>query len=142
MKKIIFICVIILCSCSLESNAQLRGSTPKFNSHKLDAQSFIRKSNKQKTIAWIALGLGAGLVATGLIINSSAIYSDFSWGYDARGLTAVPIALGGCGMFGSLALFGASAKNRRHADILLKNENVGVDMFNQRLTAISLKFSF
>jgi len=133
--------VIILCSCSLQSNAQLRGSTPKFNTHKLDAQTFIRKSNKQKTIAWILMGLSAGLVTTGLVISNNAIYSD-SWGYDASGLTAIPIALGGCGMFGSLALFGASTKNRRHADILLKNENVGVLGFNQRLTAIGLKFSF
>lgn len=141
MKKIIFICVIILCSSSFQSNAQLRGSTPKF-SHKVDAKSLIRKSNTQKTFAWILMGLSAGLVTTGLVINRNAIYSDFSWGYDARGLTAIPIALGGCGMFGSLALFGASARNKRHAAILLKNETVPVSRFTQRQTAVGLKFSF
>ena len=116
--------MIILCSSGLQSNAQLRSSTSKLKSNKIDAQSLLRKSHTQKTFAWILIGVSAGLVATGLIIKNNAIYSDFSWGYDARGLTAIPIAVGACGMFGSLALFGASAKNKKHAEILLKNETV------------------
>lgn len=133
--------MIILCSCRIQSNAQLHSSTPKFNTQKLDAQSFIRKSNRQKTIAWIMMGLGAALVTTGVVINSTASYSEFSWGYDARGLTAIPIVLGGCGMFGSLALFGASAKNKRHGEILLKSETSGEGLFNSKQYAVGVKIS-
>ena len=153
MKKLSFICIVCLCA-TLQTNAQLRDTTLNMNTHKVDANSLLLKSKKQKTAAWIMLGGGAGITIAGLAIISH----DASWNTSqdvSQGVAAIiaivtlggfvppdpveykhsvagPIlAIVGIGaMLSSIPLFNGAAKNKRKANLMLKDENV---FFNPEL---------
>lgn len=130
MKKLSFICIVCLCAAT-QTNAQLRDTTVNMNMHKVDANSLLQKTKKQKTAAWIMLGGGAGLAIAGYIIRKNEAVKDpvgFFTGEITTG-TVVFIA-GDAAILGSIPLFTASAKNKRKANLMLKNETV---FFNPQL---------
>jgi hypothetical protein len=139
MKKIILFCMIVLIIPCIQSKAQVRGSISKPNQYKFDAQTLLKRSKTQKIFGWILLATGAGLITSGFVIHNNAIIPDNSWGYDATGLTALPIAFGAVGIMGGGAFLVASGKNKRNAALLLKNEDVNLGSNQQRLTMIGLK---
>jgi uncharacterized membrane protein len=56
----------------------MRDTTLNINTHKVDANSLLQKSKKQKSAAWILLGGGAGLTAVGFIIGVTEAAKDLS----------------------------------------------------------------
>ena len=127
MKKVLFICIVCLCA-TTQTNAQLRDTTLNTNTHKVDANSLFQKSKKQKTAAWILLGGGAGIAATVIIIIVFDPLSVFDLKKsNNRGLL---LATGGAAMVASIPFFIASGKNKRKANLMLKDENV---FFNPQL---------
>ncbi len=135
MKKIFLICLISLCATALQTNAQMRDTSLKMNMHKVDAASLLQKSKKQKTTAWILLGGGAGLATAGYIIGRNASKKDafgFWSGSSSEATTGgVLVVAGSGGIVGSIPFFIASGKNKRKANLILKDEAV---FFNQELT--------
>ncbi len=153
MKKILFICITILLVC-IQTKAQLADTTSKIHTHKVDGNMLFQKAKNQKTAAWLLLAGGAGLAITGLAIIGNDAGNDASTaGYNfAAALTNIftlgsttytpqqeqkhsaagPIlAIAGAGaMLGSIPLFTASAKNKRKANLILKEETV---FFNPQL---------
>ena len=135
MKKLSFICIVCLCA-TTQTNAQMRDTTLNINTHKVDANSLLQKSKKQKSAAWILLGGGAGLTAVGFIIGVTEAAKDlsniFTPNYSASNSTGGEIMVyAGIGvMLGSIPLFIASGKNKRKANLMIKDENV---FFNPKL---------
>jgi hypothetical protein len=143
MKKLSFICIVCLCA-TTQTNAQLRDTTLNMNTHKVDANSLLLKSKKQKTAAWLMLGGGAGIAIAGLAIMihdasydaSAVITTVFTLGLvipeEHKHSAAGPIlAIAGTGaMLGSIPLFTSAAKNKRKANLMVKDENV---FFNPQL---------
>ena len=143
MKKLLFICIICLYA-SIQTHAQMRDTIVNMSTHKVDANSLLQKSKKQKTAAWLLLGSGAGLAIAGMSIISHDASKDlsadlttiFTLGFVApekqKHSAAGPIlAIAGTGaMLGSIPLFISAGKNKTKASLTLKNENV---FFNQRL---------
>ena len=133
--------MVVLITPCIQAKAQVRGSVSKPTYSKFDAQTLLKRSKTQKIFGWVLLATGAGLITSGLVIQNNAITPDDSWGYDATGLTALPIAFGAVGIIGGGALLVASGKNKRNAALLLKNEDVNLGNYQQRLTTIVLKIS-
>lgn len=143
MKKLLFICLVTLWV-STQTKAQMRDTTLIITTHKVDANSLIQKSKKQKTAAWIMLGGGAGMALAGLVImakdagqeTAGLLITVFTLGTvipeEPKKSTAGPVlAIAGTGaMLGSIPLFSASAKNKRKANLILKHETV---FFNPQL---------
>jgi hypothetical protein len=137
MKKILFICLITLCA-TTQSNAQMRDTTIIMNTPKVDENSLIQKLKKQKTAAWLLLGGGAGMALAGMIITAKDVGQEvaglfvtvFSLGTvipeEPKKRAAGPVlTIAGTGaMLGSIPLFIASAKNKRQAALILKNESL------------------
>ena len=143
MKKLSFIYIVCLCA-TLQTNAQMSDTTSNVNLHKVDANSLLQKSKKQKTTAWILLGGGAGIVATAVIITlSDGFLSLFDLKKDNN--RGVLLAAGGAVMLGSIPFFIASGNNKRKANFILKNENV---FFNpqinikEQLVSLGIKINF
>jgi hypothetical protein len=83
-----------------------------------DAAYYHTKSKKQRSGAWVLLGLGSALVVGGLLIGNrdESSFSDAATG----GIMGIA---GGAGMVGSIPLFIASSRNRRKAlSLTFKNE--------------------
>ena len=143
MKKLLFICIVCLCAAT-QTNAQLRDTSVKMSVNKVDANALLQKAKNQKTAAWIMLGGGAGLAIAGLAIMthdasydaSAAITTVFTLGLvtpeEHKHSAAGPIlAIAGTGaMLGSIPLFSGAAKNKRKANLMLKDETV---FFNPQL---------
>jgi hypothetical protein len=143
MKKLLFICLVTLWVAT-QTKAQMRDTTLIMTTHKVDANSHIQKSKKQKTAAWIMLGGGAGMALAGLLIMTKDA------GQEVAGILITVFTLGtvtpeqpkkraggpvltiaGTGaMLGSIPLFSASAKNKTKANLILKNESL---LFNPQL---------
>ena len=122
MKKLLFLCIVCLCA-TTHTNAQMRDTTVNMNMHKVDANSLLQKSKKQKTTAWILLGGGAGIVATAVIITlSDGFLSLFDQKKDNN--RGVLLAAGGAVMLGSIPFFIASGNNKRKANLILKDVTV------------------
>ena len=133
MKKISFICIVSICVTTLQTNAQMRDTTLNLSTHKVDATSLLQKSKNQKTTAWILLGGGAGLATAGYIIDRNAGKKNPGVLVEPSSETttaAVLLIAGGAAIVGSVTLFIASGKNKRKANLMLKNETV---FFNPRL---------
>lgn len=140
MKKI-FMCLVALWVIT-PTYAQLRDTS--VSQHKADTASFLLKSKKQITAAWIILGSGAAMTITGLSIItkdageevSATLTSIFTLGSvtpeETKRRAAGPILAiaGTTAMLGSIPLFTASGKNKRKAEIIIKNESV---FFNPQL---------
>ncbi|HEU5164436.1 MAG TPA: hypothetical protein VFU29_02790 [Chitinophagaceae bacterium] len=71
---------------------------------------YLQRSKNQKTVAWVLLGGGTALIATGIIVGSGK-ESTFS---DAAGGAAVA-GIGLLSTISSIPLFIASGKNKRKA---------------------------
>ena len=93
------------------------------NNHKVDADLLFQKSKQQKIAAWILLGAGVGLVMVGSNIASNG-------NLDNIGSGLVIMIGGGAALITSVPLFISSAKNKRKANLMLKDENV---FFNPQL---------
>ncbi len=150
MKKILFIC-LSFCIIISKANSQMRDTT--INNHKFDADMLMKKSKKQKSAARILLGGGAGMAAIGLMIgaieyeSSDYLQNIFNPAYSPKRTPASEIMFySGAGiMLGSIPLFIASAKNKRNAKLMIKEETV---FFNpqlnlkEHLIAAGIKINF
>lgn len=89
----------------------------------LKQTDYLQKSKKQKKVAWILLGGGAGLIITSLIIPQGEptgyqidpISGGFYEGHKNDGIKGAFILAGGLSMLGSIPFFIASGKNKRRA---------------------------
>jgi len=80
------------------------------------------KSKNQKTAAWVLLGGGTALIATGFIVGDSKNSS-----FDDAAMGALFAGVGVLSALGSIPLFIASGKNKRKAmkaSALIKMETV------------------
>lgn len=116
MKKLSFICIVCLCA-ALQTNAQLRDTIVAKNSFSKD--HYLQKSKQQKTIGWILLGGG---VVLGTI---TAAHPD-EWTLSS--LLGPFVGLGI--VIYSVHFFNKAAKNKRKANLMLKDETV---FFNPQL---------
>ena len=146
MKKFIFICLVSLLT-TIQTNAQMH-DTSNMSMHKVNIELLLQKAKSQKTTAWILLAGGTGLAIAGLAIIAhdasndaatagynfaAALANVFTLGsstytpqQEHKHSAAGPIlAIAGTGaMLGSIPLFIASGKNRRNANLMLKDETV------------------
>lgn len=95
----------------------------------LTKQDYLQKSKNKKKIAWIFLGGGAVLIATGAIIPAGDLTDQFNIYTGAKDIhenDAIKGALivgGGLSMLASIPFFIASGKNKRKAmSVSFKNE--------------------
>ena len=79
----------------------------------LTSEDYLKKSNHQKTAAWVLLGGGSALIITGVLIGGGGS-GDVSFG--AAGTAVVVGGVGVLSALGSIPLFIASAKNKRKAN--------------------------
>jgi len=130
MKKLLFLCIVCLCAAT-QTNAQLRDTSVKMSVNKVDANSLLQKSRKQKTTAWILLGGGVGIAVAGLIIEGTgdAVNALNNFNKRVNGFETFLI-IGGASTLSSIPFFIASGKNGRKANLMLKDENV---FFNPQL---------
>jgi hypothetical protein len=140
MKKLLFICLVTLWVAT-QTKAQMRDTTLIMTTQKVDANSLLQKSKKQKTAAWIMLGGGAGIALAGLVImakdarqeTAGLLITVFTLGTvipeEPKKSAAGPVlAIAGSGaMLGSIALFNASGKNKRKYNLMLKDETVFIN---------------
>jgi len=71
---------------------------------------YLTKSKNQKTAAWVLLGGGTALIATGFIVGDSKNSS-----FDDAAMGALFAGVGVLSALGSIPLFIASGKNKRKA---------------------------
>jgi hypothetical protein len=91
---------------------------------------YLKKSKKQKTVAWVLLGGGATLVLTGIIIPKGEITNpdcvfcpEEKIEYKNDGIKSTLGLTGVLSMIGSIPFFIASSKNKKKAmSISFKNE--------------------
>jgi hypothetical protein len=158
MKKILLICIVSISAITTQTHAQFKDTSLSPNSQPYDPNFLFQKAKKQKTAAWILLGGGTGMAVAGLAIMvkdgseeaSAALVTVFTLGLvtpeEPKSSAAGPIlAIAGTGaMLGSIPLFMASAKNKRKASLMLKDESL---FFNPRqnlkehLIAVGLKIN-
>lgn len=120
MKKIMFICIVILLA-AIQTNAQKLDKT--VNTKKTDANYLLKKSDSQKTGAFILLGLGAGLMVIGNNIATNGRSDDIISGLGV-------IISGGALVIASIPIFISSGKNKRRANRMHKDETI---FFNPEL---------
>jgi hypothetical protein len=116
MKKIIF--CIMLFAFATASFAQQSTSKQAF----IQAD-YLMKSKKQKKVAWILLGGGAGLIVTGFVIPQGEptgyqidpISGGFYEGHKNDGIKGAFGVAGSVSMLGSIPFFIASGKNKKKA---------------------------
>jgi hypothetical protein len=138
MKKIIIslVCLVIVLT---EAKTQVTTTTKQ----KFDADLLFKKSKKQKTAGWILLSSGMGLAITGFIlwskeaseqsINTATTVITFGF-YNApepkqSGLTPAFIGIGGGAMLTSIPFFISSGKNKRKANLMIKDQKVFFNPF-------------
>jgi hypothetical protein len=121
----------------------------------LTKQDYLQKSVKQKKAAWIMLGGGAALFATGLVFpkGESKGFTGSFYGipnlveeYENDGIKAGFMLVGSLSMLGSIPVFLASGRNKRKAASLsFKNEIAprinATCLSRQSLPSINLKIS-
>ncbi|MDQ6755796.1 MAG: hypothetical protein M3004_02565 [Bacteroidota bacterium] len=114
MKKIIIICLLFLCGNSLIINAQMQNTTTNGNTpnNLLTHEEYLTKSKNQKLFGFIFLGAG---------VTTLAIISAGNTDLNAVGPLAI---VGGAAALGSIPLFIAAGKNKRKAELVVKNEKV------------------
>lgn len=92
----------------------------------LARESYLEKSKTQKTVAWVLMGIGAGILGYTAIDASVNKAADRVGGFIGGLQTGrimepekrsygVPIAIGLASIVGSIVLFSAAAKNRKYA---------------------------
>jgi anaerobic selenocysteine-containing dehydrogenase len=155
MKKLLFI-YLSFCIILSKANAQLRDTSLNMSTHKVDANTLLQKSKKQKTAAWLLLGGGGALTTIGLIVGVSQATKDFSNGisnifsntnYSTSSSTGgIIMVIAGTGaMLGSIPLFIGAGNNKKKAHLLLKDETVFFDPqlnLKEHLVVATLKINF
>lgn len=96
---------------------------------------YLKKSKNQKTAAWILLGGGSALIATGIIVGSSE-ESTFN---DAAGGAAIA-GIGLLSTIGSIPLFIASGKNKRKANNFSGKLKMETGPFYQKQSFVQRSF--
>jgi hypothetical protein len=113
MKKI-FMAVWLLAVAAVSFGQQ--NSSPKYEFTQTD---YLKKSKKQKTIAWLFIGGGAALVVAGAVIPKGEKdgYDIWTWSdsYKNDDLKFGLITAGVLTMGGSIPFFIASGRNKRKA---------------------------
>lgn len=139
MKKILLIYIVSL-SATTQTNAQMRETISKTNMHKVDADLLLQKYKYRKTAAWILLGGGAGLSALGLIIYAAEKGKNPSAELDILPKGTLPTAIGQSMMVASIPLFISAAKNKRRANLILKDETVFFNLqAKKHLVSVGIK---
>jgi len=146
MKQVtIFLLLLILSVTTFSQQTDLPPSLTK--------QDYFKKSKSQKTVAWILLGAGTGMMITGSIIWSNAVkensdddifaplYAPYTTS-KGTGLTAAGVLVAA----GSIPLFIIAAKNKRKAaTVSLKNQFVpqlnNLSLVNRTVPSVNLKIN-
>lgn len=124
MKKTIF-CAMLLVIASSSFCQQIKPT------QSLIQEDYLKKSKKQKTIAWVLLGSGAAFIIAGAIIPEG----EFTGQYDLYlskehkndGIRSAFFLAGGISALGSIPLFIISGRNKR------KGMTTTVSFNNQRV---------
>jgi hypothetical protein len=120
MKKIL---LLLIATAGLLQSALATNSTdtlPKgMNDHDL-GMYYLKKSKKQKAIAWISLAGGLAMSIIGTSMYNNSIWEDNNSGTAGEVLAYTGTAL----TIVSIPLFIGGAKNKGRAEILLRNENI------------------
>ena len=103
----------------------------------LTREDYRRKSNGQKAGGWLLVG--GGTVVLAITAISAASNVCIGTGCTKRSFPTVPVSLGTAMMVGSVPLFIASGKNKRKANLILKEETV---FFNPQLNIQEQLVSF
>ena len=101
-KSILFVLLLVSATTLLSQQTDTK--------HPVTKQDYLAKSKNQKTGAWVLLGGGAALIATGFLIGDRKESS-----FDDAGTGAVFGVLGFLSAVGSIPLFIASGRNKRKA---------------------------
>ncbi len=118
----IIILILAISFCAIITHAQITDKKD-MSANTVDRDALLLKSKKQKTTGWILIGGGAGLTVAGFIIGQKEAIKDplgFYSGEQTSG--AALIVIGAASMVGSIPFFIASGKNKRKAELMLKNE--------------------
>ena len=137
MKKIIIVCALLVwaaISFAQQTNPQ----------EELTKDYYLQKSKKQKTGAWIFLGLGTGSIVAGSIIGSDKTSSGGGLFYDNAGPSALLILGGALFAAGSIPMFISAGKNKHKAmDMSFRFQHIpqlqNTAKINQPIPSINLK---
>ena len=138
----------LLCLLAISLSLQFSGFTQEPGTTPSNQEMFLKKSQSQKTSAWVLLGGGAALATGGLTIglNNMDIFSEENDSDYELGMGMFWV--GSAAMLSSIPLFIASARNKGRAmsaPAYLKLQNyqaVSKDGFTKSsYPAISLRFS-
>jgi high-affinity Fe2+/Pb2+ permease len=140
MKKISLFSMLLILSAT--SFSQQTNPSPA-----LTKQDYLKKSKNQKTIAWILVGGGVGLVVVAIATTTVNDVVN-SIGGDASGLntSATLYVIGGITALSSIPLFIIAGSNKRKAmSMSFKNEMVpqlqNGSFVNRSVPSLSLKIS-
>lgn len=125
MKKTIF-CAMLLVIASSSFCQQIKPT------QSLIQEDYLKKSKKQKTIAWVLLGSGAAFIIAGAIIPEGELIDRYSLPYFTEehkndGIKSAFFIAGGISALGSIPLFIISGRNKR------KGMTTTVSFNNQRV---------
>ena len=137
MRQIIICTMLFLVSSS--SFSQQTTSQPSFTQ-----QNYLEKSKKQKKVGTVLLVVGAGLIATAIIIpRGELVYNGISVGpysdnkYKNDGIKSAFFIAGGLSALGSIPFFILSKKNRRKATIVSFKIEPTTHLYKQNLVYTS-----
>ncbi len=146
MKKISFLiaAITLMAACSY---SQVDPSATKLN-NVYTSDAYYLKASKQKTAAWICLGGGLALVATGMIAGAPKAANDYfsvvtlqsSQVHNYSG-EAILMVAGGAGMIASIPLFIASAKNKSRARLTMTGQKTPIGLpgnVSRKITSVTL----
>ncbi len=129
MKKIFIAVLLISCLNTLQSKAQVQNTIQ----HPLNSDLLFQKARKQKTTGWILMGTGAGLTIAGTLVTAASaatIYYDIlinpldqNETSSSSAIGPIMLLTGVASMVASVPFFIASGKNKRKANLVIRNES-------------------
>ena len=148
MKKALFAYLLMVSIPATLLTAQVNDTVITYSPQPDLSSNWYQKANNQKTFAWILLGVGTGTVLTAFIVKTSKLDNDpLGYFIDDLGNGAFVLLAGGAVMASSIPLFIISGRNKRKANLILRNES---SSFSQQLHSnvnfyslgINIKLSF
>jgi hypothetical protein len=116
MKKLILLMIAIILQKS-SVYCQLDSSVAKTNKQ-FESNAYLLKAKKQKTAAWVCLGGGYALVATGLILANSKNSEDQLNNLTLYSGEYLPMMVtGATAMLASISLFNSAKKIKHNATL-------------------------
>jgi hypothetical protein len=112
---------------------------------------YLQKSKTQKTVAWVLMASGVGMMITGAVINSTQSWENIAGGLvgetptdENKGLWLCYV--GGAATITSIPFFISGSKNKkRAASVALSNQNIHVPLQNNFVVktqpTLTLKFN-